>query len=257
MQLKNFNFPSILFKKVLRRSKIALFFAIFYQFFMMLLISAFQKFYEIGPFTSNESPSHSWHIVMTYIACLESFASNAFLLFICFLILEIRVRFAALNEALKMEILKDFSWIFMQLCEAAEIINVIFAHPVMLFITSHHMFTTFQLYDLYALLKSPNVQIQQIGYSVSTNMYSFFVNSFIIMFIVCCSLTLMEARKSMETLQRRLQKEHFKNCSKKGEKDKKILKFFILQLKHIQPKFSCDFYDFNWVSILLVRKFLD
>lgn len=251
--------PAISFQSINRRTKLAIFFIILFHIFFVLLTFVTQSIFNISLKSVSEKSPSFWNEFVNSIGLFETISSNWFLMFICFLISEVRLRFATLNGILRTEkqVWKELSWIFMQLCDAVEILNAIFAMPIMLYICSLLIATTFHLYDLYALLKSPQMNAHQIGYSMAANMYSFLILLQMFLFLSCCSLTLKEARKSMEILQRKLQREHFKIHSRKCEKSKKLMKNFILQLKHIQPKFSCGFYDFNWITIQTVSKLLN
>lgn len=206
------------------------------------------KLFETGLYGNSKSSSTFYLSILSFSCLFATVAANIYIIFICVLILKIRAQFRAFNDTLKSQHqnLKEFSSIFIQLCEIVDEFNGIFAQSMAITMTGLFSGTTFHFYDLYSVLSSSRVKNYQIGYSVSANLWSFFVNFFMMSFIVCCGLTMMEGRKSLGILQRKLNIE-------RNLKVKKVMKVFILQLKHLQPKFSCGFFDFDWATIQMVR----
>lgn len=181
---------------------------------------------------------------------IQNFLINILIVFYSFLLNELRIRFLVFNGKLRGKFSKDFPKIFMDLNEASELLNLIFAQPMMLVIGSLKISTTFYFYDLYALLKAPEISSNQIGYCLGSNFYGLCNNLILMLFLVSCNLTKSEVNKVMDVMQGKVENENFK----RKIEEIKSMKIFLLQLKQIQPNFSCGFYEFDWSAILEVRK---
>lgn len=199
-----------------------------------------------------EINTNSWALPIIVGTVIITCALNAILVFLSVLIINIRCRIDKINEILPKNATNfvKISSLLMTLTEICELFNQIFAIPMMSSLGGLLFAATFYLYDFYALLTTENVRMEQIGYSINTNLWILYFTIIEFAFVACCSMTSASENETIEVLYEILRKN-------KCEKERKRLKIMIQQLKHAKIRFSCGLFEFDWKIALSVRFLFD
>lgn len=214
---------------------------------MFFLINLIRKTFQSGAYGVNHKKITTKSTFAEMSSVLAIFSSNVHNFLICLLIIEIRQRFKALNEALKRKnsILEVIFRAHLQLYDLVNEFNFIFGPTIMIFLAQIIIGSTFELFDIFSILSSQKISSNNIGYTLISLLWCLYINCFIIFFFSCCGMTLLEARNIQKILHRNLR---FQNDIKAKNK----LRIFAQQVKHAEVKFSCGIFDFNWTTIQTV-----
>lgn len=179
---------------------------------------------------------------------LSAFSASSYIGMFCMIVLGVRERYKAVNKILSERKAKishvarvnlDINEIVMLINDTFGFIIAGFAGTILvsLIFLAFHMFIVINRGDL----------------AMSHSLYISFIWNILMMaqiFLVisACVKAEKKGNKIREILQTELNQEVIE------EKVKNKLKIFILQLKHLEAKFSCGYFDFDWKLMATVRK---
>lgn len=180
---------------------------------------------------------------------ISAFSSSTSIGMFCMIVLGVRERYKALNKILRKKNAKilHVARLNLDINEIVVLINDIFGCIVACFSGTILVSIVFLAFQMFVVISRGNLEMIHSLYI--SFIWNILMIAQILLIVVCCVKAESEGEKIREILQDKLNRDF---CE---EKVKNKLKIFILQLKHLNMKFSCGYFDIDWKLMATVRNY--
>lgn len=169
----------------------------------------------------------------------------------CIFLNEIRLRINLINDTLTNSYIhpKILARLHLSLCELTTINNRMSAFQISSMIGINIMNTTLVLFELYDVLITDSNNPLKIFFCVGAIVFSSYFTILIIFYVVIASVAVKEGGRTTEILGQIL----IKGFGIERCENLKILRIFMLQLKHFNLNVTCGFFDIDWKVFMMVK----
>lgn len=189
---------------------------------------------------------------------VSSGSQQAYLVLFYSIVFGIQDNFMRLNKILNHKILKKkqnsenlndmkyLAQLYLEIYHVTQLTNQIFSVPIMFMFGYNTLSAVFSLYELLSVIFIADINLQHIGICVVINSWlpSAIIASILI--IKGCMMAESKANETKNILRKVL-------CTESAKKRKKMLRIFIMQVRHLKPTFSCGLFVFNWDLLGMVK----
>lgn len=216
-----------------------------------IYLPSFQAIIKYKIFNLDLKFSEYWAFIIQFFWYFSILSSNLYTFLVALIILEAkrRITFVITIISSKKFDIKKVSTILLKIDEIFKLINRFFAFPILISITQLTVGTTFEFFEIFSVLISPNASKTQIAFSLISLQFWTYLNILMIFLLICCGKANSEASNVEKSLYESLPRENDRERKKK-------IKILILLIKNVRPRLSCGIFELNWTVILSVSKML-
>lgn len=194
-----------------------------------------------------DNQSNVMNFLTQFFGFFATFSSNLYLYMISLIAFEIRRKIKLTIKAIKSENqnFKKVSKLILKVHKSFELFNKLFAFILLILIAQLVVGSTFEFFEIFSILTSPNVTSAQVAYSLISLQWWTYLNFLMIFMMITCGILTSEGGKIRSALYIRLKAEN-------NLKARKKLKVLILLKSHIKLAISCGIFEFDWKTIQMV-----